>query len=147
MQAQPIRTHADAYADPLNVIGVKITVLSSREQTGSHEVTLQEGDAGVGPPPHAHGWDESFYVLRGSVDCVVDGQAVRGTAGSFIHVPANTVHTFHFGPGGGAMLEIAGAGGNATAMFRRLSADIDPRQPDFGKVVGIMDEHGVRLAG
>lgn len=146
MSKQAITLAAEACAAPLRVIGVNITVLASREQTGSHEVTLQEGPEGAGPPPHSHGWDESFYVLRGSVDCLVDGQPVRGTAGSFVHVPAGTLHAFQFGPGGGAMLEIAGQGASATAMFRKLDQEIPPGPPDLPRVVGILRDHGVSVA-
>lgn len=75
------------------MIGVSITVLASREQTGSHEVTLQEGPEG-----------------------------------------------------GGAMLEIAGQGASATAMFRKLDQEIPPGPPDLPKVVGILQQHGVSVA-
>ena len=86
-------------------------------------------------------------MLRGSVDVMVDGPPVHATPGSFIHVPAGTAHAFQFGPGGGAMLEIAGAGGQATAMFRRLDGVvIDPARPDFPQVVGMLGEYGARLA-
>ena len=147
MSTRPIALDPQDYADALSVIGLKITVLSSREQTDSHEVTLQEGVEGAGPPPHAHGWCESFYVLRGILEATVDGQPVHGTAGTFIHVPANTVHAFHFGPGGGAMLEIAGAGGSATRLFQRLDQEMDHEQPDFVKAAQILEDCGARLVG
>lgn len=144
MQSIVLDTQTGGHA--LNVIGVKITVLASREQTQGHELTFQEGPEGAGPPPHSHPWDESFYVLRGSVDCVVGGQQVHGMPGSFIYVPAGTVHTFHFGPEGGAMLEVAGQGASATAMFRKLDEEIPPGPPDVQKVVGILRDHGVAVA-
>ena len=147
MRKLPIALDAKALPAPLNVIGMQITVLASGEQTGSHEVTLQQGLEGAGPPPHRHGWDESFYVLRGSVDFVVDGQAVHGTPGSFIHVPAGTIHTFRFGTEGGGMLEVAGQGASATAMFRHLDEAIPPGPPDVPRVVGILAQHGVTVAG
>jgi quercetin dioxygenase-like cupin family protein len=145
MTKQPIAINSESCA-ALNAIGVKITVLAAREQTGSHEVTLQEGPEGAGPPPHSHGWDESFYVLRGNVHCMVGGQPVDGMPGTFMHVPAGTVHAFQFGKGGGAMLEVAGAGANATAMFRQLDSEMPPGPPDFGKAVAILREHGVAVA-
>lgn len=143
---QPITLDAQAAGQALNVIGIKITVLASREQTQGHELTLQEGPEGAGPPPHSHAWDESFYVLRGSVDCMVAGELVHGTPGSFVHVPAGTVHAFRFGPEGGAMLEVAGQGAAATAMFRKLDEQIPPGPPDVQKVVGILRDHGVAVA-
>lgn len=143
---QPITLAQQDLPTPLNVIGIQITVLASREQTQGHELTLQEGPEGAGPPPHSHAWDESFYVLRGSVDCMVDGKLVHGTPGSFVHVPAGTVHTFRFGPEGGAMLEVAGQGASATTMFKQLDRQIPPGPPDVQKVVGILRDHGVAVA-
>lgn len=142
----PITLAPDTRGKPLHVIGVQVTVLASRQQTQSHEVTFQEGPEGAGPPPHSHGWDESFYVLRGSVNVMVGGQQLRGTPGSFIHVPADTVHAFQFGPEGGAMLEVAGQGAQATSMFTQLDRDIPPGPPDLPKVVGILRDHGVAVA-
>ena len=51
----------------LNVVGERITVLASGEQTGSYEVFHQAGPEGSGPPPHNHPWDEAFYVTRGEI--------------------------------------------------------------------------------
>ena len=145
MNRQPITSNPEDRTAALSVVGIRITVLATRDQTGSHEVTLQEGPEGAGPPPHSHGWDESFFVLHGDVDYLVDGKPVRASTGSFVHLPAGAVHTFRFGPGGGAMLEIAGHGSNATAMFRHLDKEVPPGPPDLPKVVAILAEHGVRL--
>jgi hypothetical protein len=48
------------YPKPLNVVGVNITVLASAAATEGYEITLQEGNAGSGPPLHTHPWDECF---------------------------------------------------------------------------------------
>lgn len=146
MNKQAIALEPAHYAAPLQAIGVQITVLASRAQTQSHEVTLQEGPEGAGPPPHRHAWDESFYVLRGSVDCVVGDRSIRATPGCFVHVPAGTVHAFRFCSEGGAMLEIAGQGASATALFMRLDRDIPPGPPDLSLVAAILRDHGVTLA-
>ena len=57
-------TPAD-YDPALNVIGTKVTVLASNAATQSYEITLQQGDEGMGPPLHSHNWDESFFILKG----------------------------------------------------------------------------------
>lgn len=146
MNRTPIVLAADQRDMPLNVLGVSITVLAPRDRTHGHELTLQEGPEGAGPPPHAHGWDESFYVISGQVACTVGDRDVQCTAGSFLHVPAGTVHAFRFGPGGGRMLEVAGPGAQATAMFACLNREIPPGPPDIPKVVGILQDHGVSVA-
>lgn len=145
MQLQPIALDPADHQPALDVVGVRITVLASREQTGSHEVTLQEGPEGAGPPPHVHGWDESFYVLSGSVECLVDGKPVRADKGAFLHVPAGTSHGFHFGAGGGSMLEIAGKGANATRLFKGLSEAMGPQGPDMPRFLGVAEANGVKF--
>lgn len=147
MDRQPIAIQPGDAAAALHAIGVRITVLAARDQTQGHEVTLQEGPEGAGPPPHSHGWDESFYVLQGSVDCKVDERQIHATSGCFIHVPAGVVHAFSFGTEGGRMLEVAGQGASATALFRCLDREIPPGPPDVPKVLGILREHGVSVAG
>ena len=46
----------------LDVLGTKVTVLVSDADSNDKQITLQSGDEGMGPPPHNHDWDESFYV-------------------------------------------------------------------------------------
>ena len=85
-------TRPDQRPAPLDVVGVAITVLAPNTRTGSYEITLQEGPEGAGPPPHSHPWDESFYVVRGSVMFSADGADHLAGPGTLVHVPAGTVH-------------------------------------------------------
>ena len=65
--AEPLVVTRDTAPEPLNLVGEKLTVLASGEQTGSYEVFHQAGPEGSGPPPHNHPWDEAFYVIRGEI--------------------------------------------------------------------------------
>ena len=118
MKAQPFVVTPKDYEIALNVLGTKVTVLASNTATQSYEITLQQGDEGTGPPPHSHNWDESFYVLKGKVEFTCAGKSVMCVPGTVVHVPAGTVHGFHFGAGGGEMLEFTGQGGFATQMLK-----------------------------
>jgi hypothetical protein len=126
------------YPRAMNVLGVQITVLAPNTATRGYEVTLQEGDEGVGPPPHSHPWDESFFVMRGKVEFSCAGKTVLGLAGSLVHVPA--------GSGGGAMIEFSGAGGSATKMFTQVAREVPPGPPDVPKLIDILQNHGVTVA-
>ena len=130
----------------LNVLGTQITVLADNTRTQAHEITLQEGPEGSGPPPHLHPWPESFYVLRGEVGFHCAGQDVTAGPGTLVHVPAGTVHAFRYGAGGGAMLEIAGAGAAATAMFTALADELPPGPPDVPSVVNLLGRFRVEVA-
>lgn len=138
-----------AYPPALDVLGIGITVLAPNSATRSHEVTLQQGDEGIGPPPHRHPWDETFFVTGGEVTFDCAGQTVQARVGTLVHVPANTVHAFRFGRGGGAMVEIAGAGAAATAMFSDVAARFPPGAPaaaDVPRLLDVLQRHGVAVA-
>jgi quercetin dioxygenase-like cupin family protein len=138
-------TPAD-YAPALNVLGTKVTVLASRAATNAYEITRQQGDEGTGPPPHSHGWDESFYVLEGQVEFTCAGRTVMCMPGTLVHVSAGTVHAFRYGAGGGEMLELTGEGGSATQMFTAVSKEIPPGPPDVSKVAEVLKRNGVIVA-
>ncbi len=80
----------------LNVLGEEITVLASGEATGGYEVFLQRGHTGDGPPPHTHDWDETFYVIAGSVEIGAGDQSQLCQPGAIAHAPAGTPHWFRF---------------------------------------------------
>ena len=112
----------------LNVLGEQVTVLAAAEQTGSFEIFFQSGPEGSGPPPHSHEWDEAFYVLRGELTLVLDGEVHTAGAGSVVYLPGGTVHEFRMGPGGAELLSLtsrAGASEMFTAMDREASATDD----------------------
>lgn len=136
----------DQHEPALNVVGTRVTVLASNAATQSYGVTLQQGDEGTGPPPHRHDWDECFYVLAGSVEFICDGQAHTCLPGTLVHVPRQTVHGFHYGPGGGQMLEMTGAGALAAQMFTAVDREIPPGPPDIPKLLGVLSRNGVTVA-
>ena len=128
---------------PLNVIGHKITVLVSESDSQTQQITLQSGDEGVGPPPHRHDWDESFYITRGELRFTCGGEATTCLPGALVHVPGGTIHSFSFGPGGGEMLEITGKGSKAVQLFSALDREIPPGPPNISKVIQVVARFGV----
>src|ERR1700752_3919818 len=53
-------------------------------------------EVGSGPPMHIHhGNNEAFFVLSGSYRMHVAGEDYECPAGSFIYLPAGTVHGFY----------------------------------------------------
>ncbi len=77
MSSQALITAPHSREPSLQVLGVSVTVLANNTKSSSYGVTLQEGEAGMGPPPHSHVWDESFYVLEGSVEFTSNGVAKK----------------------------------------------------------------------
>ena len=68
MKTKPLVIALQDYGRALDVAGSKINVLVSNKETGGYEVTFQEGEEGTGPRLHSHGWDEAFFVLRGTAE-------------------------------------------------------------------------------
>jgi quercetin dioxygenase-like cupin family protein len=148
MSKQPFALAPENYARPLEVVGEQITVLASRDVTSGYEIFQQAGPEGSGPPPHSHGWDESFYVIDGEIEFGFGGKTGDETAtakpGTLVHLPAGCVHWFRFGAGGGRMISMTGSG-NASAMFTDFDANISSTDPDLGKLVEVGTRHGLTL--
>lgn len=135
----------EQHARTLNVVGMRITVLAANSATGSYGITLQEGDAGQGPPAHSHGWDEAFFVLDGAVKFECGGRASVCGPGTLVHVPRDTVHAFIF-ERSGRMLEITGAGAQAAPFFTALDAEMPAGPPDVPTLLAVARRHGVAFA-
>ncbi len=145
MKAEPFVVSPETQEPALNVLGVSVTVLASNIQTQAYEITLQSGGEGAGPPPHRHDWDESFFVLRGSVEFSIDGKAGLCGPGTLVHLPAGTIHSYRFSPGGGELFEITGQGGNATQMFAHVSREVPSGPPDVPALTSLLQQNGVTL--
>ena len=132
-------------AEALHVLGTRVTVLASADNSSDQRITLQSGAEGTGPPPHSHAWDESFFVSGGLVEFTCDGETTMCSAGTFVHVPAGTVHSFSYGPDGGEIVEITGRTSQAIEMFSALSDGMPPGPPDLAEAVRLLGENGVRV--
>ena len=137
----------DRHARALNVVGTQVTVLASNAVTQSYGITLQRGDEGTGPPPHSHDWDEAFYVLSGEIQFLCDRQAHVCLPGTLVHIPRGTVHGFQYGKGGGQMLEITGENAWAAQMFAAVDQAIPLGPPDIPKLLQVLEQNGVTVAG
>ncbi len=139
-----IDTNTDS-PESLTVVGTSVKILANETQTQGGAFTLQSGEAGMGPPPHAHVWSEAFFVTKGSVEFMYNGETQICAAGSFVFIPPNITHTFTYGPDGGEMLEITGAGSNATQLFADLATKLEPGPPDMPTVIEIFTENKAEL--
>ncbi len=141
MTTAPFIHLASDHPRALNVLGEKITVLASGEVTGGYEIFIQKGDAGVGPPPHAHDWDESFYVVRGEIEFGIGTMSRVCGPGALIHVPTGVSHWFRF-RSEGEMLSITSRLGASTFF-----TDVDRVSPngavDMDRTVAVALNHGL----
>lgn len=143
MMPQPFVVTPNTYARPLNVVGEKITVLASNASTQGYEIFLQQGDEGTGPPLHSHDWDESFFVVKGSVEISYGDKTITAESGTLVHLPAGTIHSFRFGAGGGEMISVAGQTSRAAHLFTTIDREVPMGPPDIPKLIAIAEKCGV----
>ena len=125
---------------PLNVIGDKITILAPGSRTGGYEIFRQAGSSGSGPSPHYHPWDESFYVVSGKVAFGVGDKEMMAEPGTFVHLPAGTLHWFRYGEGGGEIISMTSREA-ASLFFTEVARAISPEAPDVPKFLEIAKRH------
>ena len=69
--------------------------LATGVQTDNRLTLLQQEFAiGPGPAAHYHPYDEGFYILEGEFSFHAGGQAFRAGAGTLVHIPRLTQHSF-----------------------------------------------------
>ncbi len=126
---------------PFNVVGEQIRPLAAGAETGSFEVFLQEGDTGMGPPPHHHAWDEAYFVLDGELEVVLGADSRILRAHEFAFVPAGTVHCYRnrLPTRFLSITSREGASGFFAAMDREVGFPI----VDFPKAVAVASRNGV----
>ena len=79
--------------ETLWVLGHKIRLMHTDDSYGLIEVTSLPSVPG--PPPHYHKAEsEFFFIVRGTLDVMRDGEWSTLSAGGFVELPPNTVHTF-----------------------------------------------------
>jgi quercetin dioxygenase-like cupin family protein len=137
-------TSPDRYPRALSVVGEQITVLASAAATKGYEIFLQAGPEGIGPPPHSHDWDESFFVVEGNIQFGIGAEQKVAAPGTLVHLPAGTLHWFRFGTGGGKMVSMTSRAG-ASALFTELDREIPPGPPDIAKLVQVATSHGLKI--
>jgi len=140
------------------VLGELLTYKTMSEQTGGayslFEVTTQPGG---GVLPHVqHREDESFYVLQGEFEFVVEGRTLRAGTGSLLYVPRGNLHTHkNVGEGVGRMLVSQTPGGLCEHFFEEVGKPVDEEagllvfadQPDVGRIVKVAAEYGIEIPG
>jgi len=75
------------------VLGHKIRLMDTDDSYGLIEVTSLPKVPG--PPPYYHkAENEFFFIIKGTLDVMRDGESNKMVAGDFVDLPPNTVHTF-----------------------------------------------------
>lgn len=128
------------------VFGETVEILTTTGITGGRSTTLiQTSPPGGGPPPHSHQHeDETFVVLEGIYELLLNGERIGLAAGEAAHAMRGSVHAFHnVGTETGKMLIFVSPGG-----FEKYLEEISPLSMpnDLAEVVAISDRYGISFA-
>lgn len=70
-------------------------LLATEGQTGgAYSLLYQRCPRSSGPAPHMHEQDEAFYILDGALTLIAGSENFSVKAGSFLYIPAGTIHSF-----------------------------------------------------
>ena len=129
------------------VLGDHVQMLVTSEMTGGASATLLEtSPPGGGPPPHKHdNEDETFFIVEGEYELLVDGEWVRGRPGDAFYRARGTVHAFrNCGTTTAKMLIFVRPGG-----FQDYLEEISPLSVprDLRKLIHISNRYGIFFPG
>jgi mannose-6-phosphate isomerase-like protein (cupin superfamily) len=113
----------------LMVTGELVTYKVTSSQTGgAYSLFEVASRPGTEAPPHVqHREDESFYVLEGDYEFLVEDRTLRMPAGSLLYVPKGNLHSHkNVGKSTGRMLVIQTPGG----LHERLFEEVGEEAPD-----------------
>ncbi len=137
-------------------MGEMVTCKITSDQTSGayslFEITTQPGD---GPPAHVQHWeDESFYVLEGEYEFLIEGRTIRAGVGSLIYVTRGTLHTYkNVGDGVGRMLVSQTPGGSHERFFEEVGKPVKGEvgpfvfkdQPEMRRIVEVAANYGIEI--
>ena len=104
------------------------TYLVTGEESGGSYFTLEvHVSPHHGPPPHIHHREEEqFYVLKGDLTFRIGDQTRQVSAGDFLHIPRETVHSFKNGPAPAKLLATFSPAG-IEQFFREVGEPVEDR--------------------
>ena len=138
--------HTIDETESLTVIGETLRPMLTNEMGSPLEIFDTAGDEGMGPPPHRHGWSETYVMLEGALDLLIGDDAPRRlTAGMAAHAPAGTPHGYTITEDGTRFLTILSQG-NAHAFYRQMDAEV-AMPPEIADIVRVAGEHGIMMGG
>jgi quercetin dioxygenase-like cupin family protein len=125
------------------VFGEPVEVLVPGEMTAGRSTTLtQVSPSGGGPPPHSHtNEDETFFVLEGDYEFLMDGRWIKAQPARAIQAMRGSVHTFrNAGPAPGKMLVFVTPSGMENYLEEISSLSMPE---DLSKLLAISERYGI----
>ena len=100
--------------------------------------------AGGGAPVHSHPWEETFYILAGEIEILLEDRREVCGAGAVVHIPADVVHAFQVvSPVAQALVIMAP--GDVEGFYREASDKLTTLPPDPFVMKEIADKYNLKL--
>lgn len=139
----------------IGIVGDVYRFLATGEDTDGKYATFEAiVPPGSGPPPHIHSREEeSFLVLEGEMTFYLDDQRIVAGEGTFLNMPAGSLHRFKNESEKTARLLISVAPAGLEQMFFEVGQPLDddavsaspPNQLDIEKLLEAAPRYGVKI--
>jgi quercetin dioxygenase-like cupin family protein len=135
------------------VVGELVMFKATSEDTGgAYSLTEEAWPPEVGPPPHIHHTqDETFYVLAGEMEFVVEGTTIMATAGSLVHIPKGVLRAYKNAGTEPARAIVMFAPGGFEGFFEEVgepATDLSSppvSEPDLERLVAVAAKYGCEI--
>lgn len=99
---EAVKTENEAKKPAVKIVDVKslmpfgneVAIFNGFENNANVSFYLVNFSPGVGPRKHRHPYEETFIVLEGEIEAIVEGKTFNVPEGNIMIVPANTWHEF-----------------------------------------------------
>ena len=128
------------------VFGEPVEVLVTGDMTGGASATLTHlSPPGGGVPPHLHqNEDETFFVLEGEYEFLVNGEWVRRSSGDTLHAVRGSLHGFrNAGSTDGKLLVFVAPAGLENFLEEISTVSMPQEAP---RLVAVADRYGISFA-
>ena len=126
----------------------------SSETNGKYCIVECKSAPGAGAPPNHHATEEeSFLVLEGRFEFMIEGETRRAEVGDFVRIPTGAVHAFSaIGDSPGRLLIVNAPGRIHDEFFSRAGEAVPDEttdipevegEPDIPRIMAIAEEAGV----
>jgi quercetin dioxygenase-like cupin family protein len=142
-----------------NVIGERLTIKVTSDETGGRFAVLELASPPQGGPPlHTHPSAETFTITEGTFEFsgLRDGEryTIRATPGDTVYIPAEAPHTYTvIGDTPGKSMLVLAPGDEMVAFFAEAGVPIDgqvpigpagpPTEAEIGRMIAIAEKHGL----
>lgn len=150
-----VRTIPAGSKPAVTLLGWAVTFLDEPEDNGDAMMLFEGRTAGGGMiPPHREDNHEAFYIVEGTFQLEVEGEARWCEAGDFLSIQPGVLHSVrNVGPGWGRILFLVSPGSQHKRFFQTLGEPLEPgadpppltEPPDFEMIAEAGEANGIHF--